>query len=76
MALTLEEAKALRSREVIIDNHGRRWYVNGAVKRWKTDPDRIRVPLKHGLYTYGQLTNDDFDPIARQAFNYTKENQT
>lgn len=74
--LTLDQAKTLRPREVIIDNHGRRWYVNGAVKRWKTDPDRIRVPLKHGLYTYGSLTTDDFDMNTRQAFNYTKEQQS
>lgn len=59
--ITLEDAKQLRHREVLVDNFGRRWYVNGQVKTWKTDPTRIRVPLKHGLYAYDALTDREFD---------------
>lgn len=59
--ITLAEAKALKPRDVLIDRNKRRWYVNGSVKLWKTDPSRIRVPLKHGLYTYDALTDHDFD---------------
>lgn len=58
--ITLAEAKALRPRQVLVDRHKRRWYVNGMVKTWKTDPSRIRIPLKHGLYTYDALTDTDF----------------
>lgn len=60
MSITLDQAKALKHREVLYDNMGKRWYVNGAVKTWKSDPQRIRVPLKHGLYTYGALGGEDF----------------
>ena len=58
--LTLAEAKQLRYREVLIDANGHRWYVNGAVKTWKRDPSRIRIPLKHGLYVYSSLDTSDF----------------
>lgn len=60
MAITLEQAKQLQHRETLIDNFGKRWYVNGAVQTWKRDANRIRVPLKHGLYTYGVLETGDF----------------
>jgi len=28
---------------------------NGATKTWKTRPNDFRVPIKHGLYEYGQI---------------------
>ena len=59
MSLTLEQAKALKHRDVLVDPKGRRWYVNGAVKTWKRTPERIRVPLKHGLYAYDTMTEID-----------------
>lgn len=58
--ITLDDAKQLRYREVLVDAWGKRWHVNGRVKTWKTDPTRIRVPLKHGLYVYGALVTGDF----------------
>jgi len=36
-----------------------RWRVSGKVQRWKRDPERFRVPLKHGLYNYGALLPGD-----------------
>ena len=29
--------------------------VNGAPQTWKRDPTRIRIPVKWGMYGYGQL---------------------
>lgn len=29
--------------------------VSGAVKTWKRDPSRVRVPVKHGLYGSGYI---------------------
>jgi hypothetical protein len=70
MSITLEQAKALQYGDMIhhvmnknADDTPQRWKVNGKVKRWKRDPDRIEVPLKHGLYTYGQLSEDDLDLV-------------
>lgn len=31
------------------------WRVNGAVKLWKKSPERVEIPLKHGLYDYGYI---------------------
>lgn len=59
--LTLAIAKKLVSGDILVDKNGHRWKVNGSVKLWKTDPNRIRVPLKHGLYTYDSLDTADFD---------------
>lgn len=33
--------------------------VNGKVRRWKRDANRIEVPFKYGLYEYGILTGRD-----------------
>jgi hypothetical protein len=58
--LTLEEAKELQYHDVLVNAEGKRWRVNGQVQRWKRSPNRIRVPLKHGLYAYDAITDADF----------------
>lgn len=60
MSLTLEQAKALKPGDVLVSNTGARWRVSGMVKTWKSDPSRIYIPLKHGLYSYDKLTDKDF----------------
>ena len=60
MSITLEEAKQLQYGDYLIADNGKRWKVNGKVQRWKRSPDRIRVPLKHGLYAYDAITESDF----------------
>jgi len=32
---------------------------NGNTQRWKREPDKFRVPVKHGLYAYGDIDNDN-----------------
>lgn len=63
--MTLDEAKQLKPGEILLDQNGARWKVNGKVKTWKTDPSRIRVPLKHGLYSYCALEDPDFDTSGK-----------
>lgn len=72
--ITLEQAKSLYKGQVLHHVHNRnadgtpqRWRVNGAVKTWKRDPNRIRVPLKYGLYGYDYLTQDDLDLVCLTA---------
>ena len=36
-----------------------RWRRNGSTQTWKTRPDEFRVPVKHGLYGYGQITQSN-----------------
>ena len=62
MPITLQQAKALQFGDILYsnfnsnaDNSPKRWKVSGKVKRWKNDPDRIEVPLKHGLYQHGYI---------------------
>lgn len=60
--LTLEQAFKLVPGDIIFDAvNRRRWKVNGQVRTWKTNDKRIKVPLKHGLYAYGSLSESDFD---------------
>lgn len=59
--INLVEARHLQVGDILHDLQGNRWKVTGSVKSWKTDPSRIRVPLKHGMYTYGALETHDFD---------------
>lgn len=35
------------------------WRANGKCKVWKRDKNRFQLPIKHGLYSYGYLTNDN-----------------
>lgn len=44
---------------------------NGATKRWKTDPNRVRVPLKAGLRTYDVIATyaHDLGPKGGHLFN-------
>ena len=64
MPITLKQAKSLtwssNLEHVTLKNADKtpmRFRVNGAVKTWKRDSNRIRVPLKHGLYDNGYLVN-------------------
>lgn len=49
----------------ILSNHGdaRRVKVNGAVRRWKRNPNRIEVPVKYGMYEYGTFTQHDLGRV-------------
>jgi hypothetical protein len=38
-----------------------RWRRNGRTQTWKTRPDEFRVPVKYGLYGYGQITDSIAD---------------
>jgi len=62
--MTVEEAKLLNYGDhiwiVAVDGSARQVKVNGAVKRWKRDLNRIEVPFKYGMYEYGTLYNRDF----------------
>jgi len=69
--ITLEQAKALTHRDILYHVHNRnangtsqRWRVNGKVKTWKRTPDRIEIPVKHGLRNYDYLTEDGLHSVC------------
>ena len=64
--ITLEQAKNLKRGEILhhvrnvnSDGSAQRWKVNGIPKTWKTQPNRVKVPVKYGLYTYDYITERD-----------------
>ena len=68
MGITLEQAKALQPGDLVntpayknADGSVQRWRVSGKVKVWKTRPDDVRVPIKHGMYDNSYLTDTMLD---------------
>lgn len=37
--------------------------VNGKVRTWKRDLNRIEVPIKYGMYEYGTFTQHDIQRV-------------
>lgn len=61
--ITLERLKSLTRDDVICiprpNLTPERWRVNGKVQVWKRSPERVRVPVKHGLYSYDAITESN-----------------
>jgi hypothetical protein len=45
------------------DGTARRAKVNGIVRIWKRDANRIEVPIKYGMYEYGIFTASDIGRV-------------
>ena len=41
--------------------HVEMWRRNGRTQTWKREPDRFRIPIKHGMYAYGSIVNWNAD---------------
>lgn len=77
--MTVEQAKALRPGAMLYHVHNRnadgspqRWRVSGQPKTWKTRPNEVVVPIKHGLYDNAYMTELNvhhfyFTPAAAAA---------
>ena len=64
--MTVEQCKQLKHGDILHDTEfnnadgtPQRWRVNGAVKTWKLDPGRVKVPVKRGMYQYGYITEEN-----------------
>lgn len=59
--MTPEEAKQLyvgqRVDFLALDGTVKQLTINGRVKTWKRDTERIEIPLKYGLYEYSYARN-------------------
>lgn len=73
--MKLNEAKQLKHGDTLehkklsnADGSPMRFRVSGNVKTWKRDINRIKVPLKHGLYDNGYLVNGTNEGNVR-SFN-------
>lgn len=72
--ITLEEAKNLKHGDILYiipctNKKGEhlRIRITGKVKTWKTRPNLISVPWKHGLYDYGHLTQDTLSEFSLES---------
>lgn len=61
--VSIQDAKNLRSGQTLhhktlhnADGTPMRAKVSGTVKTWKTRPTEVKVPIKHGMYNHGYLT--------------------
>ena len=79
--MNLAQAKKLHYHQTIYekgafnsDGTPRRWRVSGKVQTWKKDKTRIRVPLKHGMYNNGELTQKNLsDFVTKEPSNRSKK---
>lgn len=69
--ITFDAAKKLRHGQILYhtiltnaDGSPQKWRVNGKVKTWKKEPDRIEVPLKRGLKEYAILSERDLKLVS------------
>ena len=69
--ITIQAAKNLKHGTILYhvihrnaDKTPQRWKVNGMVKTWKRDKTRILIPIKHGLYNYDYLTQNDLNLVC------------
>ena len=69
--ITLEQAKQLTYGAILYhvtyknsDGTPQRWRINGKPKTWVRQPNRVRVPLKHGLYDYDYLTERNLELVS------------
>ena len=69
--ISLHQAKRLKHGDTLYhvshkngDGTPMRWRVNGKVKTWKRDPDRVQVPIKHGLWDHDYLTETSLDLVS------------
>ncbi len=71
MAITLAQAKRLTYGKTLyhvirknIDGSAERWRVSGQPKTWKTMPERVSVPVKHGIYDNDHLTENELHLVS------------
>ena len=55
--MTRDEVLNVCGHVEVILNNGRlgRVKINGAVRTWKRDADRVEIPVKYGMYEYAVL---------------------
>lgn len=69
--ISLKKAKELQHGTILYhvtfrnaDGTPQRWRVNGKVKTWKRSPERIEIPIKHGLRSFDYLTENELELVS------------
>jgi len=83
--LTLDQAKELKHGTIVYhtinknsDGSAQKWKVNGKVKTWKKNPEKVQIPVKYGLYRYDYITENELHLITleepEKVKSFTKNN--
>jgi hypothetical protein len=56
--ITKEQAQTVRYFKEI-GSKSKLWRSNGKCKVWKTRPNEFKLPIKHGLYSFGYITESN-----------------
>lgn len=66
--ISVKEARRLRVGDILYhnfyknkDGSPQRWKVNGEIKIWKGDKNKIEIPIKNGIQGLDIITEADFD---------------
>ena len=51
--------QAINGRNFVMRYHDKNYRANGKCITWKTRPDDFKLPVKHGLYSYGYITHEN-----------------
>lgn len=83
--VTKEQAESIHHGDILYDDQfsnadgtPHRWRKNGKCHTWKRDPDRFKLPVKHGLYAHGYITNENcqhFHLTEEEAIKAREENK-
>lgn len=80
--ITLEQARQLKHGDLLhhtvnknADGTPQGWRVNGKVQTWKRNPEKVKIPLKYGLYRFDYLTEKDLDMVSLQEYKPFKNIQ-
>jgi hypothetical protein len=70
-ALTVAQVKKMTGNETIYligyynaDGSPTTYRQNGKIQFWKTRPEDFRIPVKRGLYEYGEVTPRNMDIVT------------
>ena len=55
------------------DGTARHLKINGVVRTWKKDPNRIEVPTKYGMYEYHTFCTEDLDRLLIEVEEKEKD---
>ena len=76
--ITLEEAKNLRHGQTLYhvkntnaNGSPQKWRVNGKPKTWIRSPERVEVPVKHGLKDFDTLTENELHLVCLNEVDAT-----
>jgi len=66
--MTLTEAKSLNYGDMVYSKHYKnadgtpqRFRINGKVHTWKRNSNRVKVPIRRGLWENGYLTEENIE---------------